>query len=85
MLPGVVSAVRLDEVHAAVLGQEGHQLFVGPEERRQLSIIQLTSQNGWCDIRAAESDQSGPPPRPPHTPWAYMERLKPGSRAAIGP
>lgn len=29
--PGVVSAVRLDEVHVSVFGQEGHQLVVGPE------------------------------------------------------
>lgn len=30
--PGVVSAVRLDEVLVAVLGEEGHQLLVGPVE-----------------------------------------------------
>lgn len=35
VLPCVVSAVRLDEVHGAVLGQEGHQLLVGPEGRRE--------------------------------------------------
>lgn len=34
--PCVVSAVRLDEVHVAVLGQEGHQLLVGPEGRQKL-------------------------------------------------
>lgn len=31
--PCVVSAVRFDEVHVAVLGQESHQLFIGPEGR----------------------------------------------------
>lgn len=41
VLPCVVSAVRLDEVHVAVPGQESHQLFIGPEEGggQQLSII----------------------------------------------
>lgn len=29
--PGVVPAVRLDEVHVPVFGQEGHQLVIGPE------------------------------------------------------
>lgn len=29
--PGVVPAVRLDEVHLPVFGQEAHQLVVGPE------------------------------------------------------
>lgn len=29
--PGVVPAVRLDEVHVSVFGQEGHQLVIGPE------------------------------------------------------
>lgn len=33
-LPCVVSAVRLDEVHISVLGQEGHQLLVGPGGRK---------------------------------------------------
>lgn len=42
-LPCVVSAVRFDEVHAAVFGQESHQLLVGPEERRQLWIIRSDS------------------------------------------
>lgn len=33
--PGVVPAVRLDEVHVSVFGQEGHQLVVGPETEEQ--------------------------------------------------
>lgn len=43
LLPRVVSAVRFDEVHVAVFGQESHQLVVGPEERRQLWIIRSDS------------------------------------------
>lgn len=33
LLPCVVPAMRLDEVHVSVLGQEGHQLVVGPGGR----------------------------------------------------
>lgn len=29
--PGVIPAVRLNEVHVSVFGQEGHQLVIGPE------------------------------------------------------
>lgn len=36
LLPCVVSAMRFDEVHIAVLRQEGHQLLIGPEGRQQL-------------------------------------------------
>lgn len=33
--PRVVSTVRLDEVLVAVLGEEAHQLLVGPVEERE--------------------------------------------------
>lgn len=36
--PGVVPAVRLDEVHVSVLGQEGHQLVIGPEMEGKHSV-----------------------------------------------
>ena len=39
--PSVVSAVRFDEVHVAVFGQEGHQLLVGPVERHTAVNHQL--------------------------------------------
>lgn len=29
--PGVIPAMGLDKVHLSVLGQEGHQLVIGPE------------------------------------------------------
>lgn len=39
VLPRVVSAVRLDEVHGAILGQEGHQLLVGPEGEKRTAAV----------------------------------------------
>lgn len=51
VLPRVVSAVRLDEVHGAVLGQEGHQLLVGPEgEKRTAAVNRHHRHRGRSDV-----------------------------------
>jgi len=31
--------VGLDEVHVSVLGQEGHQLVVGPETQKEENVL----------------------------------------------